>query len=236
MQDIDDPFYSHRIRWNNTGKSKQFFSGAVKKSIGNYAAIDELRKDLPSGFSKLDNLAKAQSLEISIFLSNYLLSSQGDRVAMAHSIEIRLPFLDHRLMEFAGRIPSLWKILGMNEKHVLKKSFKGILPDRIISRVKHPYRAPIHHSLLKTRAGDYHRAMLGEKCVDNYGMFDGAMVSRLVKKLQAGATAGEVDGMAITGILSAQILFRHFVDQFSALQVAEPALSVLVDKRSSTER
>ena len=55
-------------------------------------------------------------LEMAIFLSNYLLSSQGDRPAMAHSLEIRLPFLDYRVIEFASRLPANWKINGLNEK------------------------------------------------------------------------------------------------------------------------
>jgi asparagine synthase (glutamine-hydrolysing) len=50
-----------------------------------------------------------------IFLSNYLLSSQGDRVAMAHSLEIRLPFLDYRVIDFAARLPSNWKMMGLKE-------------------------------------------------------------------------------------------------------------------------
>jgi len=236
LQATDDPIYSHRIRWNNTGRSKQFFSNSIKNEIGNYSGFDELLGILPAGFNQLDNLGKAQFFEISVFLSNYLLSSQGDRVAMAHSIEIRLPFLDHRLMEFAGKIPSLWKILGMNEKHILKKSFKGILPDSIISRVKHPYRAPIHHSLLHTKSGEFHRTLLDEKYVNNAGMFDGTMVSRLVKKLQYAAAASEVDAMALSGILSAQILHQKFVEQFSKVQVADLELNILVDKRSSIER
>jgi asparagine synthase (glutamine-hydrolysing) len=152
---------------------------------------------------------------------------------MAHSIEIRLPFLDHRLLEFAGRIPSLWKILGMSEKHILKKSFKGILPESIISRVKHPYRAPIHHSLLHTKSGEYHRTLLNEKCIDDFGMFNGKMVSQLVTKLMRPNAASEVDGMTLTGILSAQIIHQKFIENFRSIDVPLANLHVLIDKRAS---
>jgi asparagine synthase (glutamine-hydrolysing) len=233
MQDTDDPLYSHRIRWSNTAKGKFFFSEAVKKNIGDYSGLDELINVLPPDFSRFDNLGKAQFLEIDVFLGNYLLSSQGDRVAMAHSIEIRLPFLDHRLLEFAGRIPSLWKILGMSEKHILKKSFKGILPESIISRVKHPYRAPIHHSLLHTKSGEYHRTLLNEKCIDDFGMFNGKMVSQLVTKLMRPNAASEVDGMTLTGILSAQIIHQKFIENFRSIDVPLANLHVLIDKRAS---
>jgi asparagine synthase (glutamine-hydrolysing) len=235
MQDGKDPFYSHRIRWNNSSRIKQFLSKQIKNDLVNYSGLDDFDKLLPKEFGRWDGLGQSQFLEIIVFLSNYLLSSQGDRVAMAHSIEIRLPFLDHRLIEFAGHVPSKWKMLGMSEKHILKKSFKGILPNEIISRVKHPYRAPIHHSLLHTKSGELHRTFLTENQINKTGIFDPIMVSRLTQKLSADL-AGEVDGMALSAILSTQILHQKFVEQFSSIPVSEPALSVLIDKRSSSER
>ena len=66
---------------------------------------------------------------------------------MAHSLEIRVPFLDHRLIEFMAKVPPIWKIMGINEKYLLKKFFRGILPETIVGRTKHPYRAPIQQSL-----------------------------------------------------------------------------------------
>jgi asparagine synthase (glutamine-hydrolysing) len=235
MLDTGDPFYSHRIRWDNTGRTRQFLSSHVKQAVGTYSGVGELAGLLPESYYSWDQLSQSQYLEISVFLSNYLLSSQGDRVAMAHSIEIRLPFLDHRLMEFAGRIPSRWKLLGMNEKHVLKKSFKTILPESIISRVKHPYRAPIHRTLLQTKSGEFHRTLLDEKHIKTFGLFDAAMVARLMKKIDNGATS-EVEGMALAGIVSTQVLCWKFVESFSTAPVPEPQLSVFVDKRSASER
>ncbi len=232
MQNTDDPAYSHRIRWENTSRCKQFLSGDSKKVIGTYSAADEVLDSLPDRFIGLDMVSQSQFLEIGIFLSNYLLSSQGDRVAMAHSVEIRLPFLDHRLLEFAGRIPSMWKILGMNEKHVLKKSFRDILPKAIVARVKHPYRAPIRNALLGAQGNPVHRELLEEKCVDDYGIFDGRMVTRLVDKITKSAAPSEVDGMAITGILSGQILHHRFVDHYSPENATQAKLAVLVDRRS----
>jgi asparagine synthase (glutamine-hydrolysing) len=233
MTDVGDRLYSHRLRWENTGRSKRFFSASMRSAIGDYDGFREVAEALPENFTRLDTLSQAQYLEISGFLSNYLLSSQGDRVAMAHSVEIRLPFLDHRLLEIAGRIPSIWKMLGMDEKHILKKAFKGILPEKILARVKHPYRAPIHHALLDTESGPFHRELLGEKCVDGYGMFHGKAVAQLLSKLDQSAQAGEVDGMAVTGILSAQMMYRQFIEEFPSIQVPEITLNVLADKRTS---
>jgi asparagine synthetase B (glutamine-hydrolysing) len=94
-------------------------------------------------FGSWDMLSKAQYLEMSVFLSGYLLSSQGDRPAMAHSLEIRLPFLDYRVIDFAFRLPARWKIKGLKEKYILKQASEGLVTDGVKERPKQPYRAPI---------------------------------------------------------------------------------------------
>ncbi|NJK85719.1 MAG: hypothetical protein HC906_06895 [Bacteroidales bacterium] len=58
-------------------------------------------------------------------MSGYLLSSQGDRVAMANSVEGRYPFLDFRVIEFCSKLPLEYKIKGLNEKFILKKIMNG---------------------------------------------------------------------------------------------------------------
>ena len=85
------------------------------------SAEDAVSSLLPGEFDEWDLLSKAQWLESTLFLSGYLLSSQGDRMSMAHSVEGRYPFLDHRLIEFASDLPSNLKIKGLNEKYVLKE-------------------------------------------------------------------------------------------------------------------
>lgn len=63
-------------------------------------------------------------------MSNYLLSSQGDRVAMAHSLELRPPILDHRIIEFACRVPPSLRMRGLGEKYILKQSSGISCPSR----------------------------------------------------------------------------------------------------------
>jgi len=68
-----------------------------------------------------------------------------DRTTMAHSLEARAPFLDHRLVEFAASLPVHWKMSGFQKKHILKLSQKEILPKTILSRSKKGFNAPISH-------------------------------------------------------------------------------------------
>src|SRR3546814_3822530 len=75
-------------------------------------------------------------------LAGYLRAAQGDRVAMAASIEGRYPYLDHTLVEFANTLPPSWKIRGLTEKHILRRALADLLPDDIARRTKQPYRAP----------------------------------------------------------------------------------------------
>jgi asparagine synthase (glutamine-hydrolysing) len=101
---------------------------------------------LPSEFAGWSPLAQAQYLEISVFMAEYLLSSQGDRVGMAHSVEGRFPFLDHRVVEFCNQLPPHLKLRGLTEKYLLKQAVRDLLPEEIWRRPKRPYRAPIHRS------------------------------------------------------------------------------------------
>ncbi|MHC4681975.1 MAG: asparagine synthase-related protein [Planctomycetota bacterium] len=166
-------------------------------------------------------------------MSSYLLSSQGDRVAMAHSVEIRLPYLDFRVMDFMGRVPAKWKILGLNEKYILKKSFKDILPHEVTSRPKHPYRAPIKQSLLNERTAEYTNEALSETALKRAGLFDVGKVTRLVRKLRTLSSPSEIDSMALVGVLSSQLVHRQFVEKFPWKGVHSVCPDLIVDRRSA---
>ncbi|MCF7848543.1 MAG: asparagine synthase (glutamine-hydrolyzing) [Kiritimatiellales bacterium] len=235
LDQTDDPLFSHLIRWENTARTKTFFSDDLRAASGSYSGYEQVREMLPPEFGSWDHLAQAQYLEMKVFMGNYLLASQGDRVAMGNSVEIRLPFLDPNLMEFMGRVPSVWKLLGLKEKYILKRSFRGILPDSVLARPKHPYRAPIADSLLHATASEQTQEMLSEGALRRNGLFNAKKVAHLIKKLQTSSEPGEVDSMALTGILSSQILHNRFVEDFQPRtdRRVEPAL--IIDRRSAPQ-
>ena len=148
------PFYSHALRWSNTARARRFLldggiaSAQPPRNDGrtNGSKPWDSLIDLPAGFDQWPHLGQAQYLEMTIFLSQYLLSSQGDRMAMAHSVEGRYPFLDYRVVEFCNRLPPQLKLRGLTEKWLLKRLGKRLLPAEIWQRPKRPYRAPIHRS------------------------------------------------------------------------------------------
>ena len=211
LQQPNSAFFSHLVRWQNTGKLKTFFSGDLRATLAGYNGYGELASTLPDGFDSWDYLARAQYLESQLFMSNYLLSSQGDRVAMAHSVEIRLPFLDHRLVEFMARVPSKWKIRGMNEKYVLKRALAARLPESIVKRPKQPYRAPIVEALVQGEGRTMVRDLLTPRRIEEAGIFDPHKLDRLLTKLERIPNPGELDGMALVGVLTTQLIDNQFV-------------------------
>ncbi len=210
LTDTDSPAYSHLVRWNNSTHIREHFSDGFI-DLPDRDPIEKLSETFPSDFTEWDLLSRAQWLESKLFLSGYLLSSQGDRMSMAHSVEGRYPFLDHRVIEFCSRLPSNHKIKGLNEKYLLKQVMKDRLPDKVVARPKQAYRAPVGTSLLSRRAPEYIREMLSHEQLKKYGIFKTDSVDKLIGKMGDGKAITENENMAVAGILSTQILMDLFV-------------------------
>jgi len=206
------PDYSHSLRWRTTSRAKRFFSADLQQAV---RAAPEEAPRLPAGSEAWDPLQRAQYLEISIFMSQYLLSSQGDRMGMANSVEGRFPFLDHRLVEFCSRLPPALKLRGLTEKYLLKQVAREWLPADICDRPKQPFRAPIHRSFFNSGRLEYVRELLSPGAIASAGLFNPAAVSRLTAKLDSGTPLGETDDMALAGILSSQLVVEQFITRFA---------------------
>src|SRR4029077_7533034 len=127
----------------------------LRATLGGYVALAELRESLPAEFVHWHPLSQAQYLETAHLLPGSFLSPQGDRVPMAHAVEGRFPFLDHRVVELGARIPPQLKLNGLREKHILRKSAERLLPDAIANRTKQPYRAPDAQAFVGPDSADY---------------------------------------------------------------------------------
>lgn len=214
LEDVNSPWYSHAVRWRNSRRMRRFFQEEVLATARG-DAVESLAATLPDDFKRWDPLERAQFLEINIFLSQYLLSSQGDRMGMAHSVEGRFPFLDVRLVEFCNGLDPRLKLRGLNEKWLLRKAAQPWLPAGIRQRPKRPYRAPIHRSFFPDgKAPDYVHAVLSPEFVKTVGIFKPGPVDQLVRKIASGAGLGETDDMALAGILSTQLVAHAFVHNF----------------------
>ena len=141
-EDLSNPFFSHLPRWELTAKLKQLFSAEVREATAKFDEVGEMENALPPEYRSWSYFGRAEFLEAKYLMPGYILSSQGDRMAMAHSVEGRYPFLDYRVVEFAARLPANVKMKGLDQKHLLKRAFRGRIPESIERRPKQPYRAP----------------------------------------------------------------------------------------------
>jgi asparagine synthase (glutamine-hydrolysing) len=234
--DRNAPDYSHAIRWRNTRRSRRFFADGLIATVDKLAQSGRNGIRYPAEFMRWGPLERAQYLESSIFLSQYLLSSQGDRMAMAHSVEGRFPFLDYRLVEFCNRLPSSLKLHGLEEKYLLKKLGRDWLPPEIWRRRKRPYRAPIHRSFFNDATPEYVRELLSLAGIKRAGLFKPAAVGQLVKKIEQGAPIGETDDMALAGIISSQLVYDRFVTGYQAAPPLSEADDVKVCLEQATSK
>jgi asparagine synthase (glutamine-hydrolysing) len=211
LENTESPFYSHEIRWANTRRASRLLAQPESASTADDPS-DGRPVALPISFSRWSPLAQAQYLEIVTFLSPYLLSSQGDRVAMAHSVEGRYPFLDYRVVEFCNRLPADLKQRGLTEKWLLRRLAKKLVPSEIWQRTKRPYRAPIQRTFLgSARGADYVGELLSPSAIRRSGLFNPGAVEKLIRKAGGDGQLSEVDEMALVGILSTQLVDHWFV-------------------------
>jgi len=210
---LDDIFYGHRPRWKTTSGTQLFFSDDLAASVGQkpFVKLKSLWHDQLKG---LDLFSRTQFLESRLLLGNYLLCSQGDRMGMAHSVEGRYPFLDHRLVEFACAIPPHLRMKALNEKNILKKAMVDLLPAGIVRRKKQPYMAPDIMSFFGEKEPEYLEHYLSEKMLADAGLFKPKAVQRLLMKCRKKARQGFRENMAFVGILSSQILHDEYIRHF----------------------
>jgi asparagine synthase (glutamine-hydrolysing) len=207
--DLSDPLFSHLPRVRTTQGAKAFYSADLRNALKGYDALAELRERLPDAFERWHPLSQAQYLETAFLLPGYILSSQGDRVAMAHGVEGRFPFLDPRVIDFASRLPPQQKLRVLREKHILREATRDLLPGDIADRPKQPYRAPDSRAFFGQGPGGYVEAALSPAALSKTGLFEPTAVQRLVRKCSAGRFVGTRDNAAFVGILSTQLLTQR---------------------------
>ena len=154
---------------------------------------------------------------------------------MAHSLELRVPYLDHRVIELLGKVNSEIKINGLNEKYLLKQIYKDRLPTSILNRWKNPYRAPIHKALLNSTMSLV-KEYCSEESLKKSGLFENQKVVRLINKLEKSNIAGEFDEMALVGIISTQIIYKIFIEDFQYNSIESDTFDQFFDYRSVNEK
>jgi asparagine synthase (glutamine-hydrolysing) len=134
----------------------------------------------------------------------------ADRMGMAHSMELRVPFLDHHMVELAGTIPAKYKVRGLRgNKYVLKKMAESLLPERIVYREKQPFFLPLDN-WLRDDLADYVRRVLEPEKLAAQGYFDAAGVRALLDEHEHGHADR---GWSIWALLVFQAWHDRFIER-----------------------
>jgi asparagine synthase (glutamine-hydrolysing) len=230
---LNDPLFSHLPSFTSS-RIDDFYTPDFKASLGGLDVITELRASLPTRFFGWSPLNQAAYLEMITRLSPYLLSSNGDRMTMAHAVEGRYPFLDHRLFEFAAALPTGSRLRGLREKEVLRRWASRILPGQIKSRERSTQRAPDAQSFLLPNSPSWIGDHLTPEALRRVGIFSPAAVGGLVRRCCAGLSDTLGENQAIVGVLSTQLWYHQFVESaLSVTPVAATEATVLLGESAT---
>ena len=206
-----DLLRSHLTRVEATAAVKAFYCDEVAAELAGGGSLERLRAEVPESFGRWSALERAAWLEVTTLLSPYLLAAQGDRVAMAHGVEGRFPFLDHRVFELAASLPAERKLDGTRDKVALRELASGLLPAAVAARPKQPYRAPEVAPFFGPGAPEWVDELLSPDGLAEAGIFDAQRTAGLLRRCRAGRVAGIRESMALVGILSTGLWHRAFI-------------------------
>ena len=198
--------YQNMIGPRQPGRMENLFSADLKSQLmeaGNSAPPFTP----PSDFHKWHPFSQLQYYELTVRLPSYI-THHLDHTTMAHSLEARVPFLDHEFIEFCARIPPALKMKRLQEKYVLRWAARKLLPKQIVWRKKRGLRAP-YDQWLREKLPDFAAEMLSEANLTQKGYFHPPAVHHLLKRHRA----GENDcGAHLLGILAIQLWDELFMN------------------------
>ena len=221
-----------------TGKKIPFImSSDFRKEVAGIDPVAEMAERIGRGrMTSLSPVAAHQYYLFKADLPAYILNCLGDRVEMAHSIEGRVPFLDHKLVEFAFSLPVSLKLRNGAGKYVLRRAIAGRLPSALQVK-KRPFVAGSSETLGLNRDSEFSAHYLDSRAIRNTGLFNPRVVGALRRSLDylpRGSRVLSLTETMLTGVASIQAIDEMFCQRFedSAVRFNLPrADSTLADGR-----
>jgi asparagine synthase (glutamine-hydrolysing) len=214
--------YFHSVSLMRGDMRAQLFSDAFKRALGGYGAQAVFDHHAARAGTD-DPLALVQYLDLKTYLVGDI-NTKVDRASMAHSLEVREPLMDHKLVEWLATLPSTLKVRGQEGKFLLKKAMEPLLPTDVLYRPKMGFAVPLDRWFrgpLKARVRD---AVLGERLADT-GWFERKYLQHLVDAHQSGARDYS---SPLWTLLMFDAFLRNNVDGTPAHEAAEAEAEALV--------
>jgi len=223
---------SHEMRFQNG----RFSCRLLREPADPLAQILNWIAAVP-GYAGFSPVQKAQWLEFKTLLAGYLLSTQGERMGLAHSVENRCPFLDPQVVALASAL-NLKFDDGFNEKYLLKQAFRDRLPAAVIAKGKFPYRAPDSAAFV-TYQPDYQDWLLADSTLNAIDCINPAFARALVKKIFAARPEqiSTKENQTFIFLISLVWLQHYFVQRAGLTtmhdQPLDPGAFRVIDRRSN---
>jgi asparagine synthase (glutamine-hydrolysing) len=137
--------YFNTMSWFNTDMKRMLYNRHLKTELNGYEPFSVMKEhfDRSEGW---DPLSRIQYVDMKTYLVDDILT-KVDRASMAHALEVRVPLLDHQVIEFAAGIPPHYKLAAGKGKHIFKQALKGLVPDDVLNRPKMGFSIPLAHWL-----------------------------------------------------------------------------------------
>ncbi|MFY9610540.1 MAG: asparagine synthase (glutamine-hydrolyzing) [Blastocatellia bacterium] len=187
-------------------EKRGLYSGAMREAASDFDPYREHRKYFERVVTQ-DFVNQMLYVDLKTFLPCLNLT-YTDKTSMASSMEVRVPLLDHELVELAARIPARLKLKGLTGKHILKRAAETWLPPEVISRKKAGFSAPIRAWLVRDLR-EMVEDLLSESNIKRRGYFDFGFVRRLIDQNLSGR---EDNSLKVFQLLTLELWHRAFID------------------------
>jgi asparagine synthase (glutamine-hydrolysing) len=186
-------------------QKNELYSPRMREAVGGCLTEELIRGALRDCRSR-DPLNRALFLDLETLLPDQVLTFV-DRLSMAHSVEVRPPFLDHRLVQFVADLPGSVKIKGGRVKHILKEAVRDLLPAELLARPKEGFIMPINEWLIGSLK-DYVQARLAPDRLARHGLFRADAIRQMLNIHYSGAASR---GNQIWNLLMLQLWWEEYV-------------------------
>lgn len=175
--------YFHSVSILGDALRRRLFSDQFHRELQGYRAVEVLRhyaEQAPTA----EPLSLVQYLDLKTYLVGDILT-KVDRASMAHALEVRVPLLDHPLVEWISGLPPTWKLHGSNSKYLFKQALRAYLPDSILDRPKMGFAVPLASWFRGPLRERLRAAVLGPVLAES-GFFDTSFLRQLLDQHQSG--------------------------------------------------